>query len=78
VHRDAIKVGPSFAKLTKFVIKSDTLDALADSEAVKSVHDAVLQPLGGQWSTDSRVCVQVNAGHPATIGGIAMDIETNS
>lgn len=78
VHRDAVRVGPSFSKLTKYVIKSDTLDALADSEAVKSVHDAILQPLGGQWSTDSRVCVQVNAGYPATIGGIAMAIKTTT
>ena len=78
VHRDALKVGPSFSKLTKYVIKSDTLDALADSEAVKSVHDDDMQPLGGTWSTDSRVCIQVNAGHPATIGGIAMDMKTNA
>jgi hypothetical protein len=78
VHRDALKVGPSFAKLTKYVIKSDTLDALADSEAVKTVHDDSLQPLGGTWSTDSRVCVQINAGHPATIGGIAMTVKTNT
>jgi hypothetical protein len=78
VHRDAVRVGPSFTKLTKYIIKSDTLDVLADSEAVKSVHDAIQQPLGGTWSTDSRVCIQVNAGHPATIGGIAMSIKTNS
>lgn len=76
VHRDALKVGPSFSKLTKYVIKSDALDALADSEAVKSVHDAITQPLGGQWNTDSRVCFQVNAGHPATVSGIVVDIET--
>jgi hypothetical protein len=78
VHRDAIRVGPSFDKLTKYVIKSDTLATLADSEAVKSSHDAILQPAGGQWSPDARVCVQINAGHPATIGGVAMTIKTNT
>lgn len=76
VHRDALKVGPSFAKLTKYTIKSDSGAALDDDEAVKSVHDAITQPLGGQWNTDSRVCIQVNAGHPATIPGIVVDMET--
>lgn len=76
VHRDALRVGPSFEKLTKFVIKSDALDALADSEAVKSVHDSATQPLGSTWNTDSRMCMQVNAGHPATISGIVLDIES--
>lgn len=76
VHRDALKVGPSFTKLTKYTIKSDSGAALDDDEAVKSVHDAITQPLGGQWSTDSRVCFIVNAGHPATISGIVVDMET--
>lgn len=76
VHRDALKVGPSFTKLTKYDIKSDSSATLTDAQAVKSVHDAITQPLGGQWSTDSRVCFQVNAGHPATISGIVVDMET--
>jgi hypothetical protein len=76
VHRDALRVGPSFTTMTPFRIKSDTFDALADSEAVKTVHDAITQPLGGKWSTDSRVCFQVNAGHPATVSGIVVDMET--
>jgi hypothetical protein len=78
VHRDAIRVGPSFDKLTKYIIKSDTLIALTDALAVKSTHDAILQPAGASWSPDARVCVQVNAGHPATIGGVAMAIKTNT
>jgi hypothetical protein len=76
VHRDALRVGPSFSKLTKYVIKSDSGTTLDDDEAVKAVHDAITQPIGGQWSTDSRICIQVNAGHPATIPGIVIDMET--
>jgi len=76
VHRDALMVGPSFTKLTKYTIRSDSGAALGDDETVKGVHDAITQPLGGQWSTDSRVCFQVNAGHPATVCGIVVDMET--
>jgi hypothetical protein len=78
VHRDAIRVGPSFDKLTKYIIKSDTGIALTDALAVKETHDQILQPAAGSWSPDSRVCFQVNAGHPATAGGIAMAVKTNS
>lgn len=78
VHRDAIRVGPSFDKLTKYIIKSDTGIALTDALAVKATHDDDLQPSHGQWSTDSRVCIQVNAGHPATIGAIGMSMKTNA
>lgn len=78
VHRDAIRVGPSFDRLIKYIIKSDTGIALTDALAVKETHDQILQPAGSSWSPDARVCVQINAGHPATIGGIAMAVKTNA
>jgi hypothetical protein len=76
VHRDAIKVGPSLSDLTPLIIKSDTGITLTDALAVKSTHDQILQPAKGSWSPDARICFQVNAGHPATIGGIAMTVKT--
>lgn len=75
-HRDAIRVGSSFDKLTKFKISGDSGVALTDALAVKSFHRGIVQPAGGQWSPDARLCFQVNAGHPATISGIVLDIET--
>jgi hypothetical protein len=78
VHRDALRVGPSLTALTKYIIKSDTGIDLTDALAVKETHDAILQPASGSWSPDARVCFQVNAGHPATIGGIAMTVKTTS
>jgi hypothetical protein len=77
IHRDAIKAGPSFDRLTKFDIRGSNGQALADADAVKSAHDAIAQPLGGTWDTDSRLCIEVQPGHPATILGIVFDVDTN-
>jgi hypothetical protein len=78
VHRDALKVGPDFDHMTPFIIKSDTGIVLTDALAVKATHEQNLQPARGSWSPDARVCIQVNAGYPTTIGGIAMTVKTNT
>ncbi len=76
-HRDAIKVGPSFSKLSNYKLKGDTGQALDDDEAVKEVHDDVTQPFGGEWNTDSRVCLTIQPGHPASLLGLVVSMETN-
>lgn len=76
-HRDAIKVGPSFSKLTPYKLKSDTGVALDDDEAIKAIHDDVAQPFGGSWNTDSRVHLTVTAGYPATLLGLLVQVDTN-
>lgn len=76
-HRDAIKVGPSFSKLSNYVLKSDAGVALDDDEAIKTVHDDVTQPFGGEWNTDSRVCITIQPGHPASLLGLVVSMETN-
>ncbi len=76
VHKNAIMTGPDFDRLESFAIRSDSGAILASSAAVKSSHDAKLQPAGGSWSPDSRVCLQVNAGHPATLNALAIAIRT--
>jgi hypothetical protein len=76
VHRDAIKVGASFDKLTAYKISADSGIALTAATAVKAHHRGKAQPAGGQWSTDARLCMQVNAGHPATVSGIVLDMKT--
>jgi hypothetical protein len=77
VHKDAIKVGKDFDSLEQFQIRSDSGAVLSSSQYVVSSYDKPLQPAGGSWNTDSRVCVQVNAGHPATPLGLAMTVATN-
>ena len=77
IHRDAIKAGPSFAKLDKYRIDDTDGTALGDGEAVKSVHDDIARPFSGTWNTDSRLHMIVRPGHPATIDGIVMQVETN-
>lgn len=77
VHRDAIKVGPSFDDLHSFQIRGSNGQVLSDANAVKSGHDAIAQPFGGKWNTDSRICLQIQPGYPATLLGIVFDIDTN-
>ncbi len=76
VHKNAIMTGPDFDRLESFAIRSDSGAILASSASVKESHDAKLQPAGGSWSPDSRVCLQVNAGHPATLNALAISIRT--
>lgn len=76
-HRDALNVGRTFSALSAFTLKSDSEAALSDANAIKSVHDDFSKPFAGTWDTDSRVCITVNPGHPATLLGLMMAVETN-
>jgi hypothetical protein len=76
-HRDALKIGSSFSKLYNFLLKSDAGQPLSDGEAVKSVHDDVAQPFSGDWNTDSRVHLTIQPGHPATLLGLLVPVDTN-
>jgi hypothetical protein len=51
--------------------------ALDDDEAIKEVHDDVTHPFGGEWNTDSRVCMTIQPGHPASLLGLVVSMETN-
>jgi hypothetical protein len=78
VHKDAIKVGPDFDILTKFDIRKSNRQSFGSTDdPVLSGHDTVMQAMGGKWNTDSRICIEVQPGHPATINGIVFDIDTN-
>ena len=77
-HKDAIRQGPDFDHLAPFQILSEGGSVtLASSLAVVGSYDNKMQPAAGGWKPDSRVCLQVNAGHPATINGLAMVVKTN-
>lgn len=76
-HRDAVQVGPTFSQLTNYILKADTGQALADADAVKDLNDDNMQPFPGKWDTDSRACVKVKPGHPATLLGLVMAVATN-
>lgn len=76
-HRDALKVGSSFSKLYNFVLKSDSGQALGDGDAVTAMHDDVAQPFSGDWTTDSRVHITIQPGHPATLLGLLIPVDTN-
>lgn len=72
---DGIKLGPSFDKLTRFsgLYQGKTL---AVGQVLPS-YDADASSFGGSWDTDSRVCLQMQAPYPATIGALIVGMLTN-
>lgn len=71
-----ISIGPSFDML-------DDLPAVIDGDLVEydgeliSITDTDMFPFPGEWSTDARVCIQIEPGCSATLNGLVIGVETN-
>lgn len=74
-HRDAVKFGPSFEKLRQMDLRKD--GSVQDASTVYDVHDGVPFAFPGEWDTDSRVCIEVEAPYPCTLNGLVIGVETN-
>lgn len=73
-HPDGVYFGPNF----------DTMDQMPRIEegtgtgsAVRTTYDEMSIPFEGEWDTDSRVCLKVQAPYPATFAGLVVTVETN-
>ena len=75
-HRDALTVGRDFDNLFGFTLTDTGENTLSDANAVRETYDARSIPSGGKWDTDSRVCIKVAAGYPATLLGLVMPVDT--
>lgn len=73
-HPDAITHGPNFDTLEQMPRIEEATDTGSD---VRDVYDEISFPFNGEWDTDSRVCLEVNAPYPATICGIVTVVEVN-
>ncbi len=72
---DGLKVGDSFSSLYRTTVSKG--DKPIETGEFFEEYDADLMPLGGDWSTDSRVHIQAQAPYPCTISAMVMDVKTN-
>ncbi len=74
-HANGIEYGPDF----------DTMDALPlveegmtlDTNTVWSNYDEDPIAFAGDWSSDSRICLEANAPRPATVMGVVIEMQTS-
>jgi hypothetical protein len=74
VHPDAVTIGPSFDVMDAMPRIEDGTDT---GTAVLTTYDEATFPFEGEWDTDARVCIRIAPGHPATLLGLVMDVETS-
>ncbi len=72
---DGLRVGDNFNDLYKVTVSKG--DKIIPAGTLFDEYDADLMPLGGDWSTDSRVHIQAQAPYPCTISAMVMDVKTN-
>lgn len=75
-HPDGVSIGPDFNNLDDLPAVIDGVNVDYDSELISET-DSDMFPFPGEWSTDARVCIQVNPGYSATLNGIVIGVETN-
>jgi hypothetical protein len=73
--RDGIRVGASFDKM--YDLPSKVLGQTPPAIVLSTVHDEVPFTLGGSWSLDSRVCIEVNSPYTGTFLGMTVSVTTN-
>jgi hypothetical protein len=77
--RSGIKIGPTFDDPYRPLYP---LPQIADGTTqpaivMSSIRDEEAVPLGGGWSTDSRVCIEVNSPYTACMLGLVAGVTTN-
>lgn len=73
--RSGVRIGTSFDKM--YDLPSKMLGQTPDNIVLSSVHDEVPFDLGGGWSLDSRVCLEVNSPYTATFLGMTLAVTTS-
>ena len=77
--RAGIKIGPSFDDQYRPLYHlPQVADGITQPAIVlSSIRDEESVPFGGEWNTDSRVCIEVNSPYTATLLGLVVDVTTN-
>lgn len=78
-HRSGIKTGPSFNDPYRALSPMPQMvdGKMAPDIVLSDIHDEEPYPFGGEWSTDSRVCLQIQSPYTATICGMFISVTTN-
>lgn len=73
VHPKGLKYGPSFDSLSD--LPSVEQGAVIDQDTIRASYDEQSFEFGGEWDTDSRVCLLANAPRPATVLAAVLSVE---
>lgn len=74
-HPNAITYGGDFTTMYELSRVRDGQDITEST--LWTTYDEQMEPAGGGWDTDSRLCMKGASPYPATIAGIVIGIETN-
>ena len=75
-HRYGVEYGGDYDHLDS--LPGVEAGADVDDDYVWEHYDEDRMPLNGDWSTDSRLCLESNAPKPATILAVTLTVETNA
>lgn len=75
-HAQGLKYGPSFSKLHALPLIGPTGATLAGTEIIEAWDNPGFM-FQGEWSTDSRMCLQAAAPRPVTVLAAVMSVTTN-
>lgn len=76
IHKDAVTYGRDFTTMYPALptVKDGTS---VPANTVHTVYDEIPISFGAGWDSDSRVCLKIAAGYPATLNGLVVGVETN-
>lgn len=73
VHRRGVQFGKDFTHLDD--LPSMEEGAAVDDNAIREAYDEPVFPFGGDWDTDSRLCLQSRAPRPCVILAATMEVQ---
>lgn len=75
LHPQGVKFGPDFDRLDDMPLMED--GAEVDQDAIWEDYDKDAHDFGGEWNTDSRVCILAESPRPATLTALVVISELN-
>jgi hypothetical protein len=74
-HVNAVEFGPDFTTMRKMdrIYSGRPLT----QQEILEIHDQIAFAFPGEWNTDSRVCLRIQAPYPATLLGLVTSVELN-
>jgi hypothetical protein len=78
-HPDAILMGPDLDNAANMLQMPRIYDGnlVSDITSLDTQFDHQMFPFPSEWTTDARMCVEVQPGYSATLTGLVYGVETN-
>lgn len=75
-HYQGLQYGPSFDKMDN--MPSVEGHEITPADTIWAQQEIQMTPIPGEWSTDSRICLQAEAPRPCTVAGVVFEITTHA